>query len=140
MDLTFAELSSMERIKARFSTLIINNMAYQNHITRMMYCKRTFGGKRHFQCLMSSFPPWPWNFTLQLLSSGNIWPNTWFLLVPMSAPIIQLSPRGKNLSSRTWFVNQIQNITFKTNKTCKKKMFRISYEVETQIYMVTFLL
>merc|ERR1719351_502518 len=72
MDLTLAELSNMETTNARFSTLTINNIAYQNHIITIMYCKRTFGGKRHFKLCSSKLPLLPTILIKQLLSRGKI--------------------------------------------------------------------
>lgn len=116
MDLTLAELSIMEMIKARFTTFTINNIAYQNHITRIMYCRSTFGGNRHLKFVPSSKPEVPPILTRQLLSNGNTKAKAWFLSIPKLKANIQSNPRDRNLPSITRFVNHMQNITFKTSK------------------------
>ena len=115
MDLTFAEFNNIEIIKARFKTLTTSNIAYQNHSTRMMYWRSTFGGNRHLKWVVSSPAPEPIIFTSQLLSRGNILANTFFLSSNLELNT-QLNPRKRNWPSITRFVNHIQNITLTTSK------------------------
>ena len=119
MDLTLAEFNNIEIIKARFTTLTTSNIAYQNHNTRIMYWRSTFGGNRHLKLVMSSPAPVPVMVTLQLLSRGNILANTFFLS-PNLELNIQLNPRKRNWPSITRFVNHLQNITLTTSKIWNK--------------------
>ena len=119
MDLTFAEFNNIEIIKARFRTLTTSNIAYQNHNTRIMYWRSTFGGNRHLKLVISSPAPVPVIVTLQLLSRGNILANTFFLSSNLELNT-QLNPRKRNWPSITRFVNHIQNITLTTSKIWNK--------------------